>query len=140
LQKPVFDVNFATAMKKLFTILVAFLYLAVSCGLVVNMHYCMGELADISYHSSEKSNDCGYCGMEDSGCCHDDLKVFKLDDTHKGSPLVKFGTPAFTAIAPVAPDYSIQKTLAGELRLEYIRTPPEYEQPSHNILYAVFRI
>lgn len=137
--KPNFDANFAVAMKKLLTISVALLYLAVSCGLVVNMHYCMGELAEISYHSSEKDSDCGYCGMEDSDCCHDDLKVFKLDDTHKSSPVVTFEIPQIQALSPVVPDYKIQNFTSGS-DMAYTRNPPEYESPSHNILFSVFRI
>lgn len=46
----------------------------------MNAHFCMGELAGISI--GEKDHEaCGYCGMEDAGCCHDLLQVVKLDGT-----------------------------------------------------------
>ncbi len=127
-------------MKKLFAIMVAFLYLAFSCGLVVNMHYCMGELAEISYHSSPKSDDCGYCGMEDSDCCHDDLKVFKPDDIHKNSLVVKFEIPAFSGLITGTYTYNTDRERQEIGNLAYFKDPPLYESPSRNILHAVFRI
>jgi len=38
----------------------------------------MGELAGISIGEKQQEQ-CGYCGMEDAGCCHDLLQIVKLD-------------------------------------------------------------
>jgi hypothetical protein len=74
-------------MKKLFTIALAFLYLAITSGLVVELHYCMGKLAcsEFALAKHEQSKTCGKCGMENgkNKCCKDEVKVIKLQDVHK---------------------------------------------------------
>jgi hypothetical protein len=61
------------------------MYLAITSGLVLQIHYCMGEpvgtsikLADIDTHQ------CSKCGMQNAKnkCCHDDVKIIKLQDVH----------------------------------------------------------
>lgn len=76
-------------MKKLLAILLLLVYTAASSGTVMSAHFCMGELAGISI--GEKNQDaCGYCGMEDAGCCHDLQQVVKID----GTQLEKSSTPS----------------------------------------------
>ena len=64
-------------------------YLAVSCGVVINFHYCMNRLASTQLFASEKKY-CDKCGMhtkKSNGCCHDEVKVVKLvqdQNTHPG--------------------------------------------------------
>jgi hypothetical protein len=51
--------------------------MTVTSGVVINIHYCMGEVATVELgHNSQDS--CGQCGMDNSGCCHDDVQVVKL--------------------------------------------------------------
>jgi hypothetical protein len=77
-------------VKKLLAILLLLVYTAASSGTVMSAHYCMGEFEGISI--GEKQQDqCGYCGMEDAGCCHDLMQVVKIDD----SQLVKASSVAF---------------------------------------------
>ncbi|MBV4358985.1 HYC_CC_PP family protein [Pinibacter aurantiacus] len=74
-------------MKKLFTIALAFLYLAITSGLVLEMHYCMGKLAfsEFAIAKHEHAKTCSKCGMENgkNKCCKDEVKVIKLQDAHK---------------------------------------------------------
>jgi hypothetical protein len=67
-------------VKKLLAILLLLVYTAASSGTVMSAHFCMGEFAGISIGEKQQEQ-CGYCGMEDAGCCHDLLQVVKLDDT-----------------------------------------------------------
>jgi hypothetical protein len=69
-------------MKKITVAILAVIYLAVSSGVAINVHYCMGKVASIDLmHSNEK---CGKCGMKTSGgCCKDEFKIVKLNDSHK---------------------------------------------------------
>ena len=71
-------------MKKVFALLLAVLYLAVSTGLAVEIHHCMGEITDISITASN-TKDCSTCGMEKGSnkCCKDELKFVKLQDAYK---------------------------------------------------------
>ena len=73
-------------MKKILAITVAFMYLAITSGLVLHIHYCMGEQTGTSVKFAEiNSQTCGKCGMEKGSnkCCHDEIKFLKLQDVHK---------------------------------------------------------
>lgn len=74
-------------MKKVFTIIITFLYLAVTSGLALEIHYCMGKVADISLLPSSVER-CAKCGMKKGAneCCRDELKLVKLQDAHKLIP------------------------------------------------------
>ena len=69
-------------MKKLVISIVALCYFAVSCGVVVNFHYCMDRLASTSFFAPEIKK-CGRCGMDihqSNGCCRDEMQLLKLED------------------------------------------------------------
>ena len=74
-------------MKKILAILLMTVYTAASSGTVMSAHFCMGELAGLSIGENQQEQ-CGYCGMQDAGCCHDELQIVKID----GSQLVKVTT------------------------------------------------
>lgn len=76
-------------MKKFLVIILAFVYLTVSSGATINMHYCMGKLMnwDLTNKQNTQSK-CGICGMEQSGhkgCCKDEHKVLQIDKDQKKS-------------------------------------------------------
>ncbi|MBK5272149.1 MAG: hypothetical protein JJE22_14160 [Bacteroidia bacterium] len=67
-------------MKKALISITLFCYLAVSCGVIVNFHFCMDRLASSKLFASE-SKVCDKCGMHNKGskgCCHDEIKMVKL--------------------------------------------------------------
>ena len=68
-------------MRRLFTSILLLVYFTVNTGFVINLHYCMDKMASIELGSSQKEK-CGKCGMPASkkaGCCHDVIKVVKLN-------------------------------------------------------------
>ena len=71
-------------MKKFIVSILAFLYITTSTGATMNMHYCMGMLADwdIGQNTSKK---CSKCGSEkkDNGCCKDEHRFFKSQPDQK---------------------------------------------------------
>ena len=72
-------------MKKFLATILSILYMSGAIGATIHLHYCMGELADISF--TQKVEDrCNKCGMKKSernkGCCKDEYKTFKTND-HK---------------------------------------------------------
>lgn len=78
--------SFAVLKRFVVTIL-TLIYLGTATGTSVNLHYCMGKLAELSLWQNE-SKTCGKCGMEeadnkDNGCCKDEHKQLKVDDDHK---------------------------------------------------------
>lgn len=71
-------------MKRFSAAILAILYLVISSGIALEIHYCMGKRAGVELYGTG-SDKCGRCGMTDtkSGCCHDEYKLYKLDDSHK---------------------------------------------------------
>jgi len=65
-------------MKKIIVTILAIAYLGTSTGAMVNMHYCMGKLANWGL-GNDGSRTCGKCGMEkqNKGCCKDESKFVK---------------------------------------------------------------
>jgi len=69
-------------MKKGIAAILVTLYFAFSTGVVINLHYCM-ERFDSLQIGATKSDVCGKCGMHtdsSNGCCHDQVKIFKITD------------------------------------------------------------
>lgn len=69
-------------MRKLLTILLAFIYITTTSGVVITTHYCMGEIAGHAIGVND-THLCGVCGMSNEGCCHDDLSLLKVNDDHQ---------------------------------------------------------
>ena len=74
-------------MQKFITTIVAILYISTSTGATVQVHYCMGKLADWGL-GHNKSNTCSKCGMEKNdakktSCCKDEHKFIKNDTDQK---------------------------------------------------------
>jgi hypothetical protein len=88
-------------MKKILAISVAFMYLAVTSGLVLQIHYCMGrEVGSSVKFGDGGTHKCGKCGMQNAKnkCCHDEVKIIKLQDAHKQvTANYQFQPPAATA-------------------------------------------
>lgn len=98
-------------MKKFLVTILALVYLGVSSGATINMHYCMGKLMswDIAHKQVVK---CGNCGMEKSshkGCCKDEQKKLQIEKDQKVSESVyqfhKTGTDAVVIVYPDVPVY-----------------------------------
>jgi len=71
-------------LKKLLGTISAIIYFTVVTGVVVNIHYCMNRVDSAELYSTS-SDICGKCGMhtdDSNGCCHDEVKVVKLNDDH----------------------------------------------------------
>jgi hypothetical protein len=62
------------------------MYLAITSGLVLQIHYCMDKQVGSSVKFAEVSTHiCTVCGMQNAKnkCCHDEVKFIKLQDVHK---------------------------------------------------------
>jgi hypothetical protein len=57
-----------------------------STGIAMDVHYCMGKEAGIDFYGA-KDDKCSKCGMVEKkgGCCSDDHKFFKYDNSFKNS-------------------------------------------------------
>jgi hypothetical protein len=128
------------AMKKFIVSILAFLYLGVSSGIAMEIHYCMGKKSGIDLYASSDEK-CGKCGMKaKAGCCSDEHKFYKLNDSHKSvSNDLNFETPVvfISTVFPVF-DFFLAKDSSEEKINNH--SPPLYSRPSACILNCVFRL
>ncbi|RYD79988.1 MAG: hypothetical protein EOP53_08765 [Sphingobacteriales bacterium] len=129
-------------MKKFLLSILTLMYMTVSSGIAMEIHYCMGERAGADLYSTG-SDKCGRCGMKEQnkkGCCHDDHKFYKLEDSHKksanelsfnvGDFCVQQDLPVYNWVIPTA----ITKTVVHN------NSPPGYIPRPARILHGVYRI
>lgn len=91
-------------MKKILVAIIAVLYMGTSIGATVQLHYCMGKLADwgIGHKSSAT---CNKCGMKKSAkktnpCCKDEHKYFKNSSDQKSSESAFLSMQSMAAVIP----------------------------------------
>lgn len=90
-------------MKKGTAAILLIFYIAASTGIVINLHYCMSRFDTLQLGAS-KTEVCGKCGMltkSSNGCCHDQVKIIKLQDDQQLTSI------SFRFNAPVATDLSV---------------------------------
>lgn len=128
-------------MKKIYTGILAIIYMAVSSGIAVELHYCMGDKAGMEFFGSA-SDTCGKCGMteKDTGCCHDEFKFYKISDSHKTvSNNIEITAP-FVAVVNNYFTYNRQVYLNAANTSGNNHSPPGHAKPSARIMNCVFRI
>ncbi len=128
-------------MKKAFALFITVLYLAVSTGLVLEIHHCMGEVADFSVMASKESF-CGSCGMpkDSNSCCKDELKIVKLQDSHK---LLNSNYQLESPHSPIPNHYGYlnDRKLSRILTAKgHSNPPPGLSSPPLYIVNCAFRI
>ena len=73
-------------MKKLFTILLALIYLVSISGASLHFHYCMGKMQNWSIGYDNSKEDCSICGMtQKKGCCEDQHHSIQTDKQYSAS-------------------------------------------------------
>ena len=96
-------------MKRSAVTILAIIYFAISSGVVVNIHYCMGKMSSVKLEAwSPNECACGKKMESKKGCCRTELKVVKIQDAQKAT------YADFAIHAPVIP-------LVSELNL--LQTP-----------------
>ena len=128
-------------MKKIFLGILTMMYMTVSSGIAMEVHYCMGKKAGVDFYGSANDK-CGRCGMKEkkTGCCHDEHKFYKLSDSHKNvSNDISF-TAGEIAVVTAYPLYNWQLPAQGEPVAVNNHSPPDDTRPSACIMNCVFRI
>ncbi|MBL0357122.1 MAG: hypothetical protein IPP72_09660 [Chitinophagaceae bacterium] len=128
-------------MKKIIVAILAFLYLGVSSGIAMEIHYCMGKKAGVELFGSGNEK-CSKCGMKEKkgGCCNNEHKFYKLNDSHKNvSNDLSFETPV-VFIEHFYPAYHFQMASDPLISTVNNHSPPEYASPSACILNCIFRL
>lgn len=130
-------------MKKAAAIISLVIYFAATTGIVINSHYCMKRLVSVHLYE-EKAKVCGQCGMgmhDNSGCCHDEVKVIKLVQDQVHAPAVTFELPAAAAIVPAFSSLMFASLFnADEQAFSANHSPPLLSGQDIHTRICVFRI
>lgn len=74
-------------MKRVFVVILAFLYIGASSGATIQVHYCMGKLVKLTINHEQHNSKCTHCGMEksnnDQNCCKQEQKHLDAVQDHK---------------------------------------------------------
>ena len=131
-------------MKKVSVILLAILYFAISSGMIVNMHYCMNRFSSADFELAGSKKQCETCGMNKAkshGCCHDEIKLVKLQDDQNRQSLGSFDVSVFQAVAIVPSQFIVTSFYnADETNHHKDYAPPLRNRQDANLLNCVFRI
>lgn len=87
-------------MKKIFNISFALVYLFLTTGFTITIHYCGGMVSDVSIVRT--SGDQDPCGCDNScgdSCCKDEVHAVKIADSHKSE--AKFNQNSFELILAI---------------------------------------
>lgn len=130
------------SVKKLVITILAVLYLGLTTGMAVNIHYCMGKLASVQVNTVEgKACKCSAKAKKPMPCCKYEYKVIKLSDSHKQAFIENSFQP-FTALYeqnnffPSLVDRSNYTSYEGT----YPNAPPLLNFQPLYVQYCVFRI
>lgn len=127
-------------MKKIIIAILAFIYLGVSTGIAMNVHYCMDKISSVDL--TQGKDKCGKCGMKkgNNGCCRDEFKIVKLSDAHK---LISNEINLLLPVAVLNNDYNLFK---ADLKISKVKCSNSNNSSPHlrdiplNILHCTFRI
>ncbi|MGV8094662.1 MAG: hypothetical protein AB2L24_22645 [Mangrovibacterium sp.] len=95
-------------MKKLVSILISVFYLTVTIGLIVDVHYCYGEIESVRLYGEPEDCCCGD-DSSDISCCHSDVQFIKFEN----KPTLVSGSRLI--IQPLAFDLLIIESRADDL-------------------------
>ncbi len=127
-------------MKKLFAAFITVLYLGLSSGFAVNVHYCMGKIVSQKLNP-EKTGKCGKCGMTNKGgCCEDELTLLKINDSHQANYSSYTFQQSFQLIPQDYTHFQAVPLYISPITSVQYSLPPEATYPSLYLLYKVFRI
>lgn len=129
------------SMKKVLASILLLLYVTVSSGIVINLHYCMNRLdsAKLGVVKSEVCNKCGMATDELNSCCHNEVKIIKIQDVQKINEL-NYNFISFKAIAAYH-SYLFVEQLSAVNGYSFINnhSPPINKQDTY-LVNCVFRI
>ena len=130
-------------MKKIIAFISFVCYFAVSCGVIINSHYCMNSLASV--HLFETSvHTCGFCGMdihESNGCCRDEVKIVKLQGDQNKIPVLTYEIPALEKIVIIPSGFMVASFHnVDEQHHFHNHSPPLLSEQDTYLQNNVFRI
>lgn len=99
----------------------------------------MGEIAGVSYKANPDDH-CGKCGMKNSGCCHDDIKFIKLQDSQQSAAFTNYQLPILDPVFQQQSSADYLLPVFSQATIITNNSPPKVAGPAINVLHCVFRI
>jgi len=116
-------------MKRISAISFSVVYLLLTAGLTMNIHYCLGEIESVSIIPVADNCCCGENGV-DMGCCGNETMIFQFSPADQ---LVQSDNPVFKAplleIIEIASIRSIDHEDHEKVTLKICNSPPAKEIP-----------
>ena len=104
------------------------------------MHYCMNKFADWSLFGEKKAK-CAKCGMDNKGCCKDEIKQIKLSLDQQKSEYVQNVKFNIVTILKSPFSFPAQKiTSINKQIVAYLHSPPLLLQKDLQAFYSIFLI
>ena len=130
-------------MKKIFLGILTMMYMTVSAGIGVDVHYCMGKKVGFELYGPSPDGKCGKCGMKDkdkkAGCCQDQHKFYKLSDSHKNVTNNLSLAGAGISVVSLGAIFQPKPPVHISSVEDYEYTPPDDTRPSPLIFHCIFR-
>jgi len=116
-------------MKRISAILFSSMYLLLTAGFTMNIHYCLGKIESVSIIPIADNCCCGNTGM-DMGCCGNEQMIFQFipDDQMVQSENTVFKAPLLEIIE-IASLRSIDHEDHERVALKICNSPPPEKIP-----------
>ena len=136
-------VPLSSLMKKILSTITVLIYFTVTCGVMINFHYCMDRYSSFKLYAVADAK-CDLCGMqmhsETNDCCRDEIKIIKLDEDQKTSDVVF----SFYEVSPIeiVPSEFICFVFSGQVDSKQFNnhSPPLLTMQDTYLQNCVFRI
>jgi hypothetical protein len=130
-------------VKKATLAILTFIYLLVSSGITLKVHYCMDKRAGVDFYGSQQDERCSKCGMKEkkSGCCSNEHHFYKLSNDHQlVKNLLSLEAPAADLALPTWATETVSVPEACNLNVTNNHSPPIMASQKRHVLFCVFRI
>ena len=129
-------------MKKVLASISVLIYFAMTCGVIVNLHYCMGRVQSFEFYGQEKKV-CDVCGMSlknTHGCCKEEVKILKLQDDQNKSQ-ASYLIKGIDVVATIPSDFIVASIYKVESFSQFnSHSPPLLTKQDTYLQNCVFRI
>jgi len=106
-----------TALKRILTIPLLFLYIIAISGVMIQLHYCGQELESwqmFAENAGCADDGCGDESTENDGCCKDEVVIAKINQDQNTASQLVLKLMAVQAISPVYHDFHIENISAAK--------------------------
>lgn len=129
-------------MKKLISIFLFLVYAFLSVGVSVGQHFCGEYLVEIQFGTSEKKTcKCSLVNAakgKKSDCCHDEVKVLRLEISQNITKVVSFDFLKIANVALVSPFPTFDFLAGADFISLLIKQISLFSPPPESYLYLLF--